>query len=1104
MSAPYEDNTDELNPVVGDLLDEFLLAQESGQPITPEELCKEDSGLLRSLRRAIDRHRRFETLKEDVASPLPLIYGAYEVLEKIRTGGCGTVFRCKHRHLQREAAVKVVVLSESNPLAESHFSREIEVVRQFGHDRIVTIFDSGVLNDGAVPIGWLAMEYLPGGRIDEYISQTNASDRQILLLFRSVVATLLDAHQSGILHHDIKPGNVLMSKDGKPHLADFGLARIAGKKDSVPKPDSPVGTPRYMAPELKNGQFIPGVKSEIYSLGVLLWTLLSGKSWATHSAAQAPNETNSLHHSDLSRSQARDLNAVLRRMTATDPDDRYSSFTQLLSEIDCVLDGRTVQARSVSLAERGYRWMCRHPSMAVLGALTSVALTVALVLFAVSVISNYRHAREIDVRNRELVARESQLERAAVSSRLRSTQTLLEHNRTLARQELEDESLFPIPLRGFAWDYLHAQTTVTVNNLSDLGEGFGGIYQVKFSPDNRKLVVCSKPRSLSIIDISKRTRRLLPQEIRLAGTVLSHPGQDTFFCQEFDGNLLEVSWDSGEVIRSIELPLRMRARMALTSANDRIYGLTKDGRPFQLHLDSETLNLGTEPIEGRPAGLWLTPDNQVLHCVTQQGLWHSWNADSLTKKLDQRNVLDLVQLDIADSTIIAAQASYNMEFGVCIALAFDNGVSTVVWPDSNRDYPVIARSSLLTSHFAFRPRSQCVIPDGKGGLLFSVLDSHDQQTVGLVTDSVLSAAVSPDNQWVSTGGSKGKLFVRRISAPSEQIRQLTTLSGIDRGFGPPVHTVQLHSSGETLVCHREGWCAVINAATNQLLEGFQISESQFSAVVHSPENQLAVLGFRNPASRIVGLRVLDNGRFCTQENSQQEDPDSRANICPPPTPRFEIECDANVTSMCFTKSEDVLLVAQRSGKILAVDVASGKVVQQWDQLKESSTIFSMSAIGEGILCGGSDGQIHLLDVKHGTISNSWQAGDSRVYSLTTSEDESQVIAGMASGKIHIFDRQGMLAHQMTGHQGRVISLALSSDGETLASGSVDHAIAIWDTLTGDMQLLLKQHTDTVTDLCFTANDSELRSTSADGAIFVWHTKDKPEDMLPESGLSSIP
>ncbi|MDV6031544.1 MAG: protein kinase [Phycisphaera sp. RhM] len=1101
MNQPDEKNPEEhQDPKVGELLDEFLIAEELGSPVSAEELCKENFGLLTALQDAIARQRRFESLKEDLDSPLPLVYGSYEVVEVLDKGGCGTVFRCRHRHLQREAAVKVVVLSDGNPFAEAHFLREIEVVREFGHDGIATIFDSGVLNHGSTIVGWLAMEHLSGGRIDDFVSNTNASEVEILSLIRSVASTLSDAHQSGILHHDIKPGNILMSESGEPHLTDFGLARIAGSHD-LEGPNGPIGTPGYIAPELKDRNGRPGVSSEIYSLGVVLRKLLCRVSDVPASASDT--RTPKRHH-DFVGWRSRDLNAVLARMTADNPEDRYSSLALLRAEIDCLIEGDLVAARPVSLAEKGTRWIHRNPTLAILWSVIAATLLMAFVLLTVNVASRYKHAREVDQQNQELLAREKQLKRATVSSRLRSIQPLLGRNRIVAKQQLENKSLFPPEDRGFAWRFLHSEATDIAFDLSELDGGFGGIYQVKFSSDNRKLVVCSKPRCLSLVDIFHRTRKIIPCDLRLAGTLLSHPAMTTFYCQESGGNLLEISWESGAILRRIELPVPTRARMALTSRGHRIYGLTKEGYPFRVDLATETALTGRNPIDGVPAGLWTTPDDQVLHCVTRKGIWHRWQAGTL-EELQQSNIFDAldpeaVLLDSTNRTLRAAEANYEMDFGLCIVLGLDNGIATVAWPGAHQSYSVIARSSPLTSHFAFRPRSQCVIPDGRGGLLFSVFDPGNQKAIGPVTDSVLAAAVSLDNRWTATGGSKGKLFVRRIRDPNERIRRLQTFTGEDRGYGPPVRTVQLTGSGETLVCHREGWCAVVDGETNQVREGFQINNSQFSTTAYSRKNQLAVLGFRTPESKVVALRRREDGGFCDQELSSAEMSESSGPLRPPPKPSFEIECDANVTSLCFSKGEDVLLVALRNGQLFTVDALTGKILKRCRQLERESACLSMSAVAGGILCGGADGRIHLVNVTDGTIESSWQAGASRIYSLAVNRGESLIYSGMATGVIRVFDSEGKLRRQMSGHQGRVLALALSNDGETLASGSADHRIAIWDTRSGEMQLLLNRHTDSVTDLCFSKDDSELWSTSAEGTVYRWNSQDSDDSIskTPES------
>lgn len=1106
MSASQEDNPSELqDPKVGELLDEFLLAEESGTPFTPEELCGDDLELLAALRRAIDRQRRFEALKDD-SDQLPLVYGAYDVVETLGKGGCGTVFRAKHRHLQRDAAVKVVVLSENNPLAEAHFIREIEVVREFEHDRVATIFDSGVLNHGTTTIGWLAMEYMPGGQIDKYVSNTGRTERDVLSLIRSVVSTLRDAHQSGILHHDIKPGNILMSEHGEPHLTDFGLARIAGSNPST-NLVGPVGTPGYIAPELKDGNHRPGVTSEIYSLGVVLGKLLCQSASRESTVDQKPTADESptvvdsqtvdtSEHSSLKRKQyrvlagrrSRDLNAVLDRMTALVPEQRYSSFAQLLAEIDRLLDGDLVAARPVSLAEKGIRWIHRNPSRALLWSFFGATLITILGLVVANVAARYDHAQEVDKKNHALLAREEQLHRATVSSRLRSIQPLLNHNRIVVQKQLEDETLFPPTFRSFAWNYLRAEAAVETFDLSNVGEGFESIHQIKFSPDNRQLAVCSKPRCLSLIDISNGTRQIVSHEAWLVASVLARPNLTTFFCQESNGNLLEVSWESGEVIRRIPLPAPVRARTALNSQGDRVYGLTKQGQPFRMDLASEETKLGKDHIEGIPAGLWLTPDDQVLHCVTRQGLWQRWNAATL-EEVQQQNLFDFLppeffQFSSSDVTLRAVEACYETSFGLCIALGFNNRITTVVWPESKRSYSVMARSSILTNHFAFRPSFQCVVPDGKGGLLFSVFDSRDQQAIGPVTDSVIAAAVSTDQTWIATGGSKGKLFVRRFLNASERAMQMHTFRGEDLGFGPPVRTIPLGSSGETLVCHREGWCAVINTDTGQMLEGFQMNESQFSTSARASKSELVALGFREPNSRIVALQV-EGGRLCQGQPSSPRQSSPETPLFLPPKPLFEIDCDANVTAVSFTKNENDLVVALRNGDLFTVDVASGRIVRRWNKFNASSACLSMSAIGEDMLCGCADGWIHRLDINNGTIRNSWKAGNSRVYSLATIRDASRIVSGMASGAMRVFDTQGTLLGQMSGHQGRVVSLAVSSDGQTLASGSADHKIAIWDTLSGEMQLLLEHHTDSVTDLCFHGDASELWSTSADGAIYRW-------------------
>jgi serine/threonine protein kinase len=197
---------------------------------------------------------------------------------KIGSGGWASVYLCTHSALQTPMAVKVMSLPPGTSLARQHFEREIKTVRSLRHDSVVAIRDTGTFSSNGVQFGWLAMEYLAGGQIDEYVRKRNAGHSDILQFFRTIVETMLAAHQAGILHRDIKPSNVIMSEDGKPHITDFGLAGFLDSERSPDNFDSVwcPGTPAYMAPELLDGTSRATVQTEIFSLGVLLFSLVSG------------------------------------------------------------------------------------------------------------------------------------------------------------------------------------------------------------------------------------------------------------------------------------------------------------------------------------------------------------------------------------------------------------------------------------------------------------------------------------------------------------------------------------------------------------------------------------------------------------------------------------------------------------------------------------------------------------------------------------------------------------------------------------------------------------------------------------------------------------
>src|SRR5438094_4334939 len=173
-------------------------------------------------------------------------FGDYQLLEEVGRGGQGVVYRARQKSLNRTVALKVIGLGTW--ATEAHlkrFRREAEAAASLNHPCIVPIHEVGE-RDGCC---YFSMNFVAGGQLDQVVRDTPMSTRQAAGLMAKLARTVHYAHEHGILHRDIKPGNVLLDAKGEPHLTDFGLARLVESESSVTHTLEVLGTPSYMAPE---------------------------------------------------------------------------------------------------------------------------------------------------------------------------------------------------------------------------------------------------------------------------------------------------------------------------------------------------------------------------------------------------------------------------------------------------------------------------------------------------------------------------------------------------------------------------------------------------------------------------------------------------------------------------------------------------------------------------------------------------------------------------------------------------------------------------------------------------------------------------------------
>jgi len=369
-----------------------------------EDHEKEYKDEVKSLLRAYEKNSDFLEIdddrtifSEDNIGPHPLIgkhIGSYLIEEEVGIGGMGIVFIGKRddQEFEQKVAIKILKQGLSSEYLVKRFQNERQTLANLQHPNIAKLFDGGKTEEG---LPYLVMEYIDGVTVTQYCEQNNLTIDERLNLFRTVCNAVQHAHQNLIIHRDIKPGNILVNKEGRVKLLDFGVAKLLDEDLQTPDEDlTKTGmwhlTPEFASPEQINGENITTV-SDIYSLGVLLYKLLSGQApykiynssplaisrilekekiakpseiiqKATQNAKSSIDNVEL--HSEFNRIGYRqlvgDLDNIVLKAMHIDPAHRYTSVQELDNDIGRYLTGLPVIARKDTFFYRASKFIKRH------------------------------------------------------------------------------------------------------------------------------------------------------------------------------------------------------------------------------------------------------------------------------------------------------------------------------------------------------------------------------------------------------------------------------------------------------------------------------------------------------------------------------------------------------------------------------------------------------------------------------------------------------------------------------------------------------------------------------------------------------------------------
>lgn len=485
--------------------------------------------------------------------------GDYELLEKIGSGGMGSVWRAWQAGLQREVAVKILHDDLAKEVAfTSAFRQEAELTATLKHPGIVAVYESGEC-DG---VWFYAMEWVDADNLEDVLREHGTRPvRDAVVSVRDAAVSVGHAHGKGVLHRDLKPSNILIDATGHVRVLDFGLAKLAGPVASG-RTAPLLGTPHYVAPEQAAGA-ASGPAADVYSLGAMLYRMLCGRPpFAGETALEVIDQARRelpIPPRRLNASVPADVEVMVLKCLEKEPSLRYRDASALAADLTNWLDGKPVKARPVGPLGQLRRWVRRAPFQAALAAVLLLGAAGTWWQF-----SEASHLRTVATRDREMAA----LQRSATTLREgHRSEAIRIFSNTLKDQAVER---WGFPARRLREDLSGRKIYQEITAHQDK------IWGMTLADHGDALITCSEDGMVAV-------REAATGELRFAKPVVG--GVPFGLCAYPDDGKILVTCMAGET-RILDLPSRewqpgpdgLTASLA-TRTSDGKWWATLDGNP---------------------------------------------------------------------------------------------------------------------------------------------------------------------------------------------------------------------------------------------------------------------------------------------------------------------------------------------------------------------------------------------------------------------------------------------------------------------------------------------------------------------------------------------
>jgi WD40 repeat protein/tRNA A-37 threonylcarbamoyl transferase component Bud32 len=1037
------------------------------------------------------------------AAALPTVAG-YEVLGEIGRGAMGVVFKARQLKANRVVALKMILTKSSGGLEEQvRFQIEAEAVARLQHPNIVQIHEVG--EQGGLP--FFSLEFCAGGPLNKRLGGRPLPVREAAALAEKLTRAVQHAHSRGVVHRDLKPANILMSADGEPKVADFGLAKRLDADSEVSQVGQIMGTPSYMAPEQAWGKVRDvGPAADVYALGAILYEFLAGQPPFLGATLLETLEQVRSHEpvapGRLQPGIPRDLETICLKCLRKEAERRYASAGELADRLRMFLEGKPVPDRPVSSLERVGMWAKRRPALAALLGAVAVLLVSGAGLLAALLVNAERRAAAVQsleeaqtkieaakqdldrVRGRvgeleqveagktkeigvltESIGRLTR-EREAEEEKLRGLNYLTDlreawvswgHNDVARARERLRAQVPPAAsrdLRSFDWYY----SWRTFHSERALRGHTSSVKCVAFSPDGRLLVSGAEspqaPRSARLWNTATGQEKPLGKDY--LGAALSI----TFAP---DGKSFAIGWGSGNVrVWHLEerkekvLAAKMQV-LALAFAPDSqtLAAGGADGTIQLWDVDKGMLRTTLAKQTGAIGALAFSPDGKRLAVASG----------------NRGNAGEVKVWDPATGEVIAACQGPTAHVS-CVAYDPDgrhlaggslDGVVRV-WDADKGDVRAVLRGhseAVLGVAFAAEGTRVASASKDRTVRLWDPITGTGETYQGHA-DALNGVAFSPDGTTLAVAGPGGALHLwefRRGADPAPLAAHHQRVASV--ALSPDGKTLATASADRTV--------KIWDMAKRKARATLQAHGVQVTAVAISPDGKtLASAGL----DRAVKLWELASA--------------AKQALLDHPQP---------VLALAFSPDGRNLATACVDGTVYLWDLATNQIQARLTGHQAAVTALAFTPDGRTLASGSrivkdgkSTGHVNLWDMSTGKERASLRGHQDTVTSLAFHPDGRTLASGCT------LDRTVKLWNAMAGidvatlptQPGPVYAVSFTPDGRVLAIAGSN--VRLWDVAAAQERAVLRgsgKSVTSVTSLTFSADGHTLVAGSADGEVLLW-------------------